>query len=182
MTIKDVQHINESVFEYWKGSSELTFIDKKKGDAQIEYKGNRYNYFSVCEELGVVPDDMKYATAEDIIPVLEKFRLQKRTALNETRYDFRHIDPRTGLPKEIHRPEDNIELMSRMPDHSCWITMLQNRINLNSVGNIRYKKTVWFDRRDCTVSTDRNKEDAVHFRSYMLPGCGKPQGWIYADI
>lgn len=175
-------NLNESKFIGWKGDNDLTFVDKKTGDAEIRYKGKSYNYFYVCEMMGVSTEDMrKYATAQDVIEAINEID-KKSSVVNETRYDFSHIDPRTGLPREIKRPEDDIELMSRMPGRSCWITMLQNRVNLNSVGNNRYKKTVWFDRTDATVSSDRNKEDAVHFRSYILPGAGKPQGWIYADF
>lgn len=181
MTIKDAYNINESCFEDWKGNKDLTFIDRKVGESLIKYKKDYYNFERIVEELGVMSDDIKYASDKDIIRAIKILSNQK-SSVNESRYDFNHIDPITGLPREIKRAEDDIQLMSRTPSRSCWITLLQNRVNLNSVGNNRYKKTLWFDRRDCTLSTDKNKDDAVHFRTYMLPGAGKPAGWIYAEV
>jgi len=97
--------------------------------------------------------------------------------------DSKSISKAPGVgPKTAQRIiidlKDKIELMSRMPARSCWIIMLQNRALLNSVGNKRYQTRVWFDRRDCTVSSDKSKEDAVHFRNYRLPMGQIPQGWI----
>ena len=181
MTIKDAYHINESRFEDWKGNKDLTFIDRKIGEPLVKYKKEYYNFEQITEALGVMPDDIKYASDKDIIRAIKTLSKQK-IPVNEARYDFNHLDPLTGLPREIKRPAADIELMSRMPARSCWITLLQNRVNMNSVGNNRFKKTLWFDRKDCTLSTDKNKKDAVHFRSYVLPGAGKPAGWIYADV
>jgi len=89
------------------------------------------------------------------------------------------LDPITGAYGKAQRPEDNIELMNRMPARSCWIKFLQNRVSLTSVGNVRYAKEMWFDYTTKMVSESRDGEDAVHFRSYILPGAGKPAGWIY---
>lgn len=113
------------------------------------------------------------AIYEDVAQYLEK-------KLDEVKYDFNHIDPRTGLPKiKEPRPEESIELMNRMPARSGWIVMLHNRLNFNSTGNMRYAKKVWFDRASGMVADDEEMTDAVHFRSYMLPHCGRPGGWMY---
>ena len=97
------------------------------------------------------------------------------------KYDFRHIDPRTGLPKVIKNDEPEIQMMTRLPWKTGWIYLLQNRIGLNTVGNQRYKKKVWYDRRDCTISTDETKEDAQHIRTATFPNLGRPAGWIFAS-
>jgi hypothetical protein len=84
--------------------------------------------------------------------------------LNESQWDFRHIDPITGMPKlKQPRPEDDIKLMNQRPARTGWIILLQNRVNLKSIGNMRYKKKMWYDMRSHTVSSDRNMEDAVLF-------------------
>lgn len=96
------------------------------------------------------------------------------------KFDFKHIDPATGLPKVVKRGPE-IQLMNRMPGRTGWIWLLQNRVDINTVGNCRYKKKVWYDRADMTVSTDESKEDAVPFRTYNLPGAGRPGGWLYGN-
>ena len=60
---------------------------------------------------------------------------------------FNNNNPDTGLPRQKTRKEDKIQLMSRMPSRSTWILMLQNRVNLNSVGNMRFARKVWFNNR-----------------------------------
>lgn len=173
--------LNESVFHDWKGNKELIFIDKNVGDAEIIYKGQTYNYFKVCESMCISPSSMRKCSAERVISALK--RMTPETVLiNESRYDYSHIDPITGLPCEKKkRPEDDIELMSRYPARTGWITLFHDRVNINSVGNRRYKVTVWYDAKDHTVSTDRNKEDACHFRTYILPRGGRPGGWMYGE-
>lgn len=94
------------------------------------------------------------------------------------KFDFDHINPRTGLPEVKKRIENDINLMSRMPSRSCWIKMLQNRVNLNSVGNLRYVREVWFDIRTKRVSENRLGSDAINFREYTLPNRQIPAGWI----
>lgn len=89
------------------------------------------------------------------------------------------LDPRTGQMVIKERPEDKINLMSICPRMSGWIVMLKTRTILNSIGNRRYAELVWFDFPSKTVSSGPDKKDAVHFKSYMLPGSGKPAGWIY---
>jgi hypothetical protein len=101
------------------------------------------------------------------------------------KFDFNHpkMNPRTGMmePRIVDRPEDHIELMNRQPGKTGWIIMLQNRVNLNSVGNIRYAKKVWYDRETRSISDDENMEDPIHFMLYQLPHCGRPGGWMYPE-
>ena len=100
--------------------------------------------------------------------------------LNESQWDFRHIDPLTGMPRmKERRQEDDIKLMNQHPGKTGWIILLQNRVNLNSVGNMRYKKRMWYDMRSRTVSSDRDMSDAILFSQYILPNAGKPAGWLY---
>jgi len=92
------------------------------------------------------------------------------------------FDPRTGMfgpaPK---RPEDDIHLMNQLPAKSGWIKLLQNRVNLKSVGNIRYAKVMWYDIRTKMVSEEKDGKDGEFMRSYVLPGAGRPAGWIYVN-
>lgn len=97
------------------------------------------------------------------------------------KYDFRHIDPLTGMAKEVRRTEPEIQLMNRYPTKTGWIWVLQNRVGLNTVGNKRYKKKLWYDRTDKTISSDEAKEDSCPFMTYNLPGAGRPGGWLYGD-
>ena len=94
------------------------------------------------------------------------------------KFDFDHINPVTGLPRQKTRKEDKIQLMSRMPSRSTWILMLQNRVNLNSVGNMRFARKVWFDNRTKRVSENRSEYEAVFFKAYRLPNGQYPSGWI----
>lgn len=62
-----------------------------------------------------------------------------------TRYDFSKIDPRTGMPRIEEHKEDRIQLMSRMPGRSGYIRLLQNRVNLRSVGNLRLSERLYYN-------------------------------------
>lgn len=151
----------------------------------IERADRFYDYKEIKEALIDEGYDLKSVKAEDIIDIIEEDLVDSEGCiLNEVRYDWAHIDPRTGLPKvKEPRPEESIELMNRMPGRSGWIVFLHNRVNLNSVGNIRYAKKMWFDRPSCQVAEDADSiaTDGVHFRSYMLPGAGRPGGWLELD-
>lgn len=68
------------------------------------------------------------------------------------KFDFNHIDPRTGLPREVKREEDRINLMTRIPARSCYVRLLQNRVNLRSAGNLRYAVRLWYDVRTKNTS------------------------------
>lgn len=132
-------------------------------------------------------EDPRHTKDEEILKLLhtivndayEKYGVNQ---LNESQWDFRHIDPVTGMPKmKPHRKEDDIKLMNQYPGKTGWIILLQNRVNLNSVGNIRYKKRMWYDRMSRTVSSDRDMSDAVLISRYVLPHAGRPAGWMYAN-
>lgn len=132
------------------------------------------------------------STEEEIMSILQNYeeyeilplydnKAELEHPLDESeKYDWKHIDPLTGLPKiKKETIEDKIHMMNQMPAMSGWIVMLQNRVNYNSVGNQRYKKELWYNRVNHTVSIDENGTDATPFKSYTLPHCGKPGGWIY---
>ena len=144
-----------------------------------------YDYKEIKEALLDEGYDLKTVDADDIISLIEEDRVDSEGCiLNEIRYDWAHIDPRTGLPKiKEPRPEESIELMNRMPARSGWIVFLHNRVNLNSVGNIRYAKKMWFDRVSGKVAEDADsiETDGVHFRTYILPNAGRPGGWLALD-
>lgn len=96
------------------------------------------------------------------------------------KFDFNHIDPRTGMPRIKNRPEDEINLMSRKPGRSCWIKLLQNRVNLNSVGNLHDAQVMWYDRLTDSLYEDSSMEsEGILFRLFRLRGHQYPQGWIY---
>lgn len=174
------KRLNESRTPGWKNSRALTLVKDNDGNKLVEYKDRYYSYKEICEMLRYTKNDIVSASSADIISLInEDYVDSEGMILNEVRYDWSKIDPRTGMPKvKEPRPEESIQLMNRMPGRSGWIMMFQNRVNLNSVGNMRYAKKVWFDRASGTVSTDENMEDSVHFRSYVLPGAGRPQGWM----
>ena len=45
--------------------------------------------------------------------------------LNESQWDFRHIDPVTGMPRmKEKRKEDDIRLMNQRPAKTGWIILL----------------------------------------------------------
>ena len=71
------------------------------------------------------------------------------------RFDFSKIDPLTGLPPVIEREEDKIQLMTRRPAKSGFIRLLQNRVNLRSVGNLHYSERLYYDVRTKSLYTAR---------------------------
>lgn len=167
----------------WKGVKGLTFIDRDNKKHMVQYKGKTYRYCDIVNAYGLTESQFREVDGVELKYVLESGFIKsiQTNVLNESSYDWNHIDPVTGMPRKKVRPEDSIELMSRMPARSCWITLLQNRVNFNSVGNVRFKRDVWFDRVDRTVSSDKSKEDAVYFRDARLKDGSYPHGWIYSD-
>ena len=160
--------------------TDLTYVVTQTGERLIESKDRFYTLNDISEALG---KDARRSKVHEVLSLIENGLVDSEGAiLNEVRYDWNHIDPRTGLPKIKERPEDKIHLMNQYPGRSGWIILLQNRINLNSVGNIRYGKKMWYDRTTHMVSEDETGTDAVHFRTYILPGAGRPQGWIEPEI
>ena len=94
------------------------------------------------------------------------------------KFDFNHIDPRTGLPRMVASPDDNIQLITRMPARSCYIRMLQNRASLRSVGNIRYAQRLWYNARAKTLHTAPDAPVIAHWYNYRLPNHQRAAGWI----
>ena len=94
------------------------------------------------------------------------------------KYDFRHLDPRTGLPRTIEREEDRIELMTRLPWRSGYVRMLQNRANLHSVGNNRHSVRLWYNAHTRTLHPTQGAQ-GTDIRLYRLPNGQRPQGWIF---
>jgi len=91
-------------------------------------------------------------------------------------------DPRLCMMVEApKKPEDDIRLMSQHPAFDGWIKIVKSRVNLASPENQRYSVIRWYDHASMTLSTDHKKEDAVPFRSFVLPnGGGRPAGWLRA--
>ena len=99
-----------------------------------------------------------------------------RKALLETKWRF---DARIGGVHPVEkRNEDNIMLMSQMPQRRGYVVLFQNRVNLNSAGNLHGKQVAWYDSTTHTSSSDKDMEDAQPWMAYMLPCHGRPQGWM----
>jgi len=94
------------------------------------------------------------------------------------KFDFNHIDPRTGLPREVKREEDRINLMTRIPARSCYVRLLQNRVNLRSAGNLRYAVRLWYDVRTKTLHADPCAPVMGNWHNYRLPSGQRAAGWI----
>ncbi len=60
-----------------------------------------------------------------------------------------------------------------------WITLLQNRVELNSVGNIRYQKKVYYIKAVHAVGPTRiyNPDTFVRWNNVKLDNGQKPAGW-----
>lgn len=166
----------------FKGSK-YTVVRLGDGTRLLESNDRYYMLSDIQEALSESNKTLNRATAGDIDRIIDEGLVDSEgMILNEVRYDWNHIDPVTGMPRIKERPEDKIHQMSQMPGRSGWIVLLQNRVNLNSVGNVRYAKKVWYDRNDRTVSTSEDKEDAVWIKRFVLPGAGLAQGWIEPEI
>ena len=84
------------------------------------------------------------------------------------------------IRKEAHRAEqDGMHLMNQIPARSGWITLLQNRVNLNSVGNTRYKTKVYFDLRTRMVGAEPDVCNTP-FRCARLSNGQPAAGWMEA--
>ena len=73
--------------------------------------------------------------------------------------------------------QDKMHLMNQLPAHSGWIVLLQNRVELQSVGNIRHKTKVYYDHRTRMVGTC---EDgcSTPFRCARLKNGQPAAGWM----
>ena len=181
------QEINESRHNSWKNSPDFTYVRTADKKRFIEFQDRFFSYDAISEAIKEFSGKtIGESTSEEIVHIIEESLVDSEGAIIEgIKYDWSKIDPRTGLPKiKEARPEESIELMNKMPSRTGWIVMLQNRVNFNSVGNIRYSKKVWFDRQTGRVAPSQQEigDDSPHFRSYILPnGGGKPQGWMMLE-
>ena len=101
------------------------------------------------------------------------------TKLAQNNPMLRH-DPfvQSMIKKESRQAEqEKMNCMNRCPSHSGWIILLQNRVNLNSVGNIRYKTKVYYDHRTKQVGLS---PDDCHtpFRCARLSNNQPAAGWM----
>lgn len=91
------------------------------------------------------------------------------------------FDKRTCMMVPKSNEEPIIYVMSLMPMKSCWIKLLHNRVNLKSIGNIIYAQVMWFDVHTKTLSEERDSDETISFRDFMLKCNIKPTGWIYVN-
>ena len=82
------------------------------------------------------------------------------------------------IRKESRQAElEKIHLMNQLPPRSGWIMLLQNRVNLNSVGNIHHKTKVYYDRNTRMVGTSPDACDTP-FRCARLRNGQAAVGWM----
>lgn len=67
--------------------------------------------------------------------------------------------------------------MNQYPSRSGWIVLLQNRVNMDSVGNIRYKTKVYYDHRTKMVGPDADSCNTP-FRCARLKNNQHAAGWM----
>ena len=109
-------------------------------------------------------------------PMIMKNEFTKLAQANPT---LKH-DPfvRAMIQKESRQAEQyKMHCMNQYPSRSGWITLLQNRVNLNSVGNVRYKTKVYFDHR--TKMVGESPENCnTPFRCARLSNSQPAAGWM----
>lgn len=98
------------------------------------------------------------------------------------KFDFNHLD-HMGRPRMV---DDNklcklANLMSRKPSKSGYIWLLNNNIDVNTVGNVRSKTKVYYDAYTSQVSSEPTSEDAVPFREARLRDGSPARFWITDD-
>lgn len=101
------------------------------------------------------------------------------TKLAQINPALRH-DPfvQSMIRKESRQAEQNkMHLMNQLPCRSGWIILLQNRVNLNSVGNIHHKTKVYYDQRTRMVGTSADACDTP-FRCARLSNGQPAAGWM----
>ena len=83
------------------------------------------------------------------------------------------------IKKESRQSEqEKMHLMNQLPSRSGWIVLLQNRVNLNSVGNIHHKTKVYYDRQTRMVGLSQEKCDTP-FRCAKLNNGQLAAGWMW---
>lgn len=67
--------------------------------------------------------------------------------------------------------------MNQFPMKSGWIMLLQNRIGINTIGNLKYQTKVYYDCRTRMVGTSKG-ECSTPFQSARLKNHQRPGGWM----
>ena len=82
------------------------------------------------------------------------------------------------IKKETHQSQQRkMHCMNQYPSRSGWIVLLQNRVNLDSVGNIRYKTKVYYDHRTRQVGSTPD-DCQTPFRCARLKNNQPSAGWM----
>ena len=82
------------------------------------------------------------------------------------------------IRKEARQAEQNkMRLMNQLPCRSGWIILLQNRVNLQSVGNMRHKTKVYYDQRTRMIGHSP-EECNTPFRCARLDNGQPAAGWM----
>lgn len=103
------------------------------------------------------------------------------TRLVQSNPDLRH-DPfvQSMVRKEQRQNEQNkMHCMNQLPAHSGWIVLLQNRVNLNSVGNLQFQTKVYYNHKTRMVGPSET-ECNVPFRKARLKNNQLAAGWMEA--
>lgn len=103
------------------------------------------------------------------------------TRLAQMNPELKH-DPfvRSMIKRESRQTEEEImHCMNQLPSRSGWIVLLNNRVDIKSVGNIRYKTKVWYNHITRMVGPNEN-ECNTPFRYARLKNNAPAAGWIEA--
>lgn len=85
---------------------------------------------------------------------------------------------RQQLKKEGNqRMSASMNTMNQYPMKSGWIFLLQNRVNLQSIGNRQWMTKVYYDRQTHKVGPSPT-ECNIHFRAARLKNGQPAAGWI----
>jgi hypothetical protein len=89
-------------------------LSRLEDGTQILESADRYYLLSdVRSALNENAVSYNEATEEDVLYLIDEGLVDSEGAiLNEVRYDWRHIDPITGMPAVKERSEDKIHLMN----------------------------------------------------------------------
>lgn len=89
-------------------------LSRLKDGTQILESADRYYLLSdVRSALNENAVSYNEATEEDVLYLIDEGLVESEGAIvNEVRYDWRHIDPITGMPTVKERPEDKIHLVT----------------------------------------------------------------------
>lgn len=98
-----------------------------------------------------------------------------------------HLKNDPFIRQELRREErrhnaGTIRTMAQMPSRSGWITLLQNRVNRDSIGNLNHARKVYFHLPTKTVGESERYDPStnVPFRMAMCKHGRKAEGWTEA--